>query len=196
MSENEAIASRARSIPLLFFDRVAATPDRRAYQFPVGDEWQWLTWREVDEQAQAIAAGLISLGIAPEERVAILSATRVDWILADLGIMCCGAATTTVYPTSSEDECAYILGDSGSRVVFAENDEQVAKVRASRPQLPDVVKLVTFDGTSDGDWVISLADLEAAGRELLGTDPKVVRRRRSEERRVGKECRSRWSPYH
>jgi long-chain acyl-CoA synthetase len=161
---------------MLFFERVAATPERRAYQFPVGDEWQWLTWREVDEQAQAIAAGLISLGIAPEERVAILATTRVDWILADLGIMCCGAATTTVYPTSSEDECAYILGDSGSRVVFAENDEQVAKVRASQANLPDLMKIVTFDGTGDGDLVITLDELEAAGIELLAKDPDVVRK--------------------
>ncbi len=172
---NEAIASRARSIPVLFFDRVAATPDRRAYQYPDGDEWKWLTWREVDEQAQAIAAGLISLGIAPEERVAILSTTRVDWILADLGIMCTGAATTTVYPTSSEDECAYILGDSGSRIVFAENDEQVAKVQAGKANLPDLIKIVTFDGTSDGDGVMTLDELETAGRELLAKDPDAVR---------------------
>jgi len=173
---DEPITNRAPSIPALFFQRVEQTPEREAYSFPVNEQWQTLTWRQAAERAEAIAAGLISLGIAPEERVAILSATRVEWIFADFGIMCAGAATTTVYPTSSTDEAAYILGDSGSRVVFAENDEQVEKVRASRPQLPDVVKLVTFDGTSDGDWVISLADLEAAGRELLGTDPKVVRR--------------------
>jgi long-chain acyl-CoA synthetase len=172
---HELITNRARSIPALFFERVDATPDRRAYQYPDGDEWKWLTWREVADRAEAIAAGLISLGIAPEERVAILSTTRVDWILADLGVMCTGGATTTVYPTSSNDECAYILGDSGSRIVFAENDEQIAKVRAGLDSLPDLVKIVTFDGTSDGDTVITLAELEEAGLTLLAKDPEVVR---------------------
>jgi len=174
--DDELITKRARSIPVLFFERVAATPDRTAFEFPAGDGWKSMTWREAADRAEAIAAGLISLGIETEERVAILSATRVEWILADIAVMCAGAATTTVYPTSSADEAGYILGDSGSRVIFAETADQVEKVRASKANLPDVIKLVTFDGTSDGDWVITLEELEAAGRELLAKDPEVVRR--------------------
>jgi long-chain acyl-CoA synthetase len=174
---DDVITGRAPSIPALFFQRVEQTPDREAYSFPAGDGWASLNWRQAADRSVAIAAGLIGLGIAAEERVAILSATRVEWILADFGIMCAGAATTTVYPTSSAEEAAYILGDSGSRVVFAENAEQVEKVRAGRALVPDVIKLVTFDGTSDGDWVISVEELEEAGRALLGTDPEVVRTR-------------------
>jgi long-chain acyl-CoA synthetase len=173
---DELATERAKSIPALFFERVAATPDRNAYRYPDGDDWQWITWQQAADQAEAIAAGLLSLGIAPEDRVAILSSTRVEWILADFGVMCAGAATTTVYPTSSADEAGYILGDSGSRVAFVESDEQVQKVRANQATLPDLVKVVTFDGSGDGDWVITLADLEAAGKELLTKDPEVVRR--------------------
>jgi len=173
---DELATKRAKSIPALFFERVAATPDREAYQYPDGDEWPWLTWRQAADRAESIAAGLIGLGIGSEDRVAILAATRVEWVLADFGIMCAGAATTTVYPTSSADEAGYILGDSGSRVVFAESDEQVQKVRANRKTLPDVIKVITFDGSGDGDWVITLADLEAAGQELLAKDPDLVKK--------------------
>jgi len=177
MSEiDQAAMQRARSVPVMFFDRVAATPERDAFQFPVGEKWESLTWRQVADRVKAIAAGLISLGILPEERVAILAATSVNWILADFGINCAGAATTTVYPTSTSDECGYILGDSGSRIVFAETDEHVAMVRDNRASLPDVLKIVTFDGTPDGDWVIGLADLEALGREQLARDADLVDR--------------------
>jgi long-chain acyl-CoA synthetase len=68
----------------------------------------------------------------------------------------------------------YIMSDSGSRIVFAENDEQIAKLRANREALPEVVKVVTFDGTTDGDWVISLADLEQLGAARLAQQPSVV----------------------
>src|SRR3712207_2045910 len=115
MSDADLLApEHASSVPAMFVARVAATPDSEAFRFPVGSSWKSMTWRESADRVYAIAAGLIALGILPEERVAILSTTRVEWILADLGIGCAGAVTTTVYPTSSADECNYILGDSGS----------------------------------------------------------------------------------
>src|SRR5258706_12103836 len=96
-----------RSIPDMFLHRVAETPDRQAFAYPPpGDTGDpvWLTWSQVAERAKAIAAGLHSLGVRPEDRVAILANTRVEWVLADLGIMCAGAATTTVYPTTEPDD--------------------------------------------------------------------------------------------
>ena len=65
---------------------------------------------------------------------------------------------------------AYILRDSGARVVFAEDDEQIAKLRAHRAELPELLKVVSFDGAPDGDWVIGLEALERSGR-----DPTIVR---------------------
>jgi long-chain acyl-CoA synthetase len=123
-----------------------------------------------------IAAGLLALGIQPEDRVAIAASTRVEWILADFGILCAGAATTTVYPTTPAADVAYILADSGTRIVFAEDDEQVAKLEAHRDQLPDLIKVVTFDGTGDSDRVIGLAELERLGRDHLAARPDAVDR--------------------
>src|SRR5664279_4509758 len=118
-----------------------------------------------------------------EQRVAIASGTRLEWILADLAIMASGAATTTVYPTTMTDDLAYILSDSDSRVVFAEDDEQVAKLREKRSELPAITKVVVTDGEADGDWVISLADLEKMGEEYLAKNPAAITDRVAATRR-------------
>ncbi|HYO33954.1 MAG TPA: AMP-dependent synthetase/ligase [Nocardioidaceae bacterium] len=171
------LTGRPPSVGRMFFDRVEKTPDRPAYSFPVGDTWTTITWRESSDRVARIAAGLISLGVAPEERVAIACSTRFEWILADLAIMSAGAATTTVYPSTITEDVAFIIGDSQSRVVFAEDDIQVEKLRSSRDSLPALTTVVTFDGTADGDWVLGLDDLERRGAQLLADDPEVVRRR-------------------
>ncbi len=168
------LKNRPDSVGRMFFDRVTATPAAEAYSFPVDDEWQSVSWQQAGDRVTLLAAGLVALGVDREQRVGIASGTRYEWILADLAIMSAGAATTTVYPTSGADDVAYILGDSASDVVFAEDETQVAKLREKRAELPALTKVVVFDGTSDGDWVITLADLEALGGGLLEEQPTVI----------------------
>jgi long-chain acyl-CoA synthetase len=172
-----AIEGRAPTVAHLFRDRVAASPNGEAFRF-VGDGpgelWESVTWSQVSERAHRLAAGLVALGIGPEDRVAIASSTRYEWALTDLAVMCAGGATTTIYPTTIAPDVSYILSNSGSTVVFAEDDEQVAKLRDRRVDLPRVARVVTFNGTPDGDWVIGLDELEQMGVELLTTNPSVV----------------------
>ncbi len=165
------------SLARMFYDRVAATPGTEAYRYPVGEEWESVTWAQAMEAVKTIAAGLVALGVEPEDRVAIASTTRYKWLLCDLAIICAGAATTTVYPTTRAEDVAYVLDDSGSRVVFAEDDAQIAKLYAQRDEIPHVMKVVTFDGRPDGDWVISMGDLQALGATLLVDVPDVVDQR-------------------
>ena len=97
-----ALDDRPASVGRMFFDRVAATPDREAYRYPSSSAeggWASMTWGETGDRVTKLAAGLIALGVEPEQRVAIASGTRYEWILADLAIMSAGAATTTVYPS-------------------------------------------------------------------------------------------------
>jgi long-chain acyl-CoA synthetase len=171
------IENRAPSVGRQFFDRVEASPEREAYRFPNGDQWESVTWRETGDRVTKLAAGLVALGIEPEQRVGIASATRYEWILADLAIMCAGAATTTVYPTTMGDDVSYILADSECRVVFAEDDEQIAKLTSHKSELPHLTKVVTFEGATDDDWVIGMADLEKLGEDLLASNPEVVQER-------------------
>jgi long-chain acyl-CoA synthetase len=169
------LEGRAANVGRMFLDRVAESPNREAYRYPVGDGgWRSVTWAQTGDRVRRLAAGLVALGIEPEQRVAIASTTRYEWVLADLAIMCAGAATTTVYPSTVGDDVAYILADSDSRVVFAEDDLQVAKVREHGIELPALTKIVTFTGATDGDQVISLEDLEALGEELLTRTPGIV----------------------
>ena len=159
-----------------FYDRVQRSGGREAFRCPDGDAWVSVSWLQVAERVTRLAAGLLALGIEPEQRIGLVSGTRYEWILADLAIMAAGAATTTVYPTTNETDTVYILGDSGARVIFAEDDTQLAKLAADPSLLAGVTKVVTFDGTADGDRVIGLADLEELGRARLDADPDLVTR--------------------
>jgi long-chain acyl-CoA synthetase len=167
-----------RSIPDLVAKRVAATPDKNALGYPTADGGiGWLTWAQVADRTDAIAAGLIGLGVQPEDRVAILSSTRVEWLLADFGIMKAGGATTTVYPTTEPEDTVYILGDSESSVLIAENAEQVAKIDGAN--LPHLRHVALIDGAAASGSAapsITLADLEQRGRDALAADPELVRR--------------------
>src|SRR6478609_20530 len=163
-----------KNVAVQFLDRVAASADHEAYRFPRGETWESVTWRQAGDIVERLAAGLLSLGIQSEQRVGIASATRYEWILADLAVMCAAGATTTVYPTTNAEDTTYILSDAECRVVFAENDEQVAKLTANKAELPHVGKVVTFDGTADGDWVIGLDDLAELGDTYLAEHPGVV----------------------
>ncbi|MDN3022975.1 AMP-dependent synthetase/ligase [Streptomyces sp. S.PB5] len=185
MSDTQTlIENRPPSVATLFLERVSATPDAEAYRYPVPaasgegpDEWKSLSWGQTAERVYAIAAGLIELGVEPEQRVALSSSTRIEWILADLGILCAGAATTTVYPQTNADESAFIVSDSDSRVLFAENAEQLAKAQEKRAELPDLHHVVVFDaeGVETGDWVLTLAELEARGAARLEKDPDLIK---------------------
>ncbi len=170
----DKIENRAPSVARMFLDRIAATPHAEAFRYPHDDGWESVTWQQVGERVQHIAAGLISLAIVPEDRVALASSTRYEWVLADLAVMCAGAATTTVYPTTMAGDVAYIVANSGSRVVIAEDQTQVDKLLAHRAELPDVSMVVIVDGRGDGDWVITLNELEQLGKQLLADSPNAV----------------------
>ncbi|WP_445528552.1 AMP-dependent synthetase/ligase [Streptomyces cyslabdanicus] len=180
------IENRPPSVAALFLERVAATPDAEAYRYPVPassgegpDDWKSLSWAQTAERVYAIAAGLVELGVRPQERVALASSTRVEWLLADLGIMCAGAATTTVYPQTNADESAFILSDSGSRVLVAENAEQLAKAEEKRAELPELHHVVVIDpdGVETSDRVLTLAELERRGAAHLGEHPELIKER-------------------
>jgi long-chain acyl-CoA synthetase len=179
-SSSERLVRKTTSIPQLLARRVQETPDREAYRYPVGEQWRSMTWHQASERVRAIAAGLLSLGLEREQRVGILSNTRVEWLLADLGIMTAAGATTTVYPSSTPEECAYILADSATRFAVVEDGSQLAKLVAHRAELPALAKVILIDAAPSeqlrplGDWVMTLSELEAAGAAELAKDPRAV----------------------
>jgi long-chain acyl-CoA synthetase len=165
-----------RSIPDMFQRRVAATPDAKAFGGPDANENPvWFTWQQIAKRAKDVAAGLTTLGVGAEDRVAVLANTRLEWIIADLGIMCAGAATTTVYPTTEPEDACFILADSGSKVVFAENAAQAGKIDPAA--VPGLSHVVLIDGAADpaaSPTQLTLADLEARGATVLAQQPDLV----------------------
>ncbi|MEI8081765.1 MAG: AMP-binding protein, partial [Actinomycetes bacterium] len=177
----EKLPPPSDSLGQMLIERIAATPDREAFRSPgEGDVWNSLTWKQAGDDIFELAAGLLSLGVELEQRVGIAADTSLEWILADLAVALAGGAVTTVYSSTDAGDVAYILGDSDTRVLFAENEKQLAKVRQEREQLPDLRKVILFHGAgtaADGDWVITLDDLRALGKEKLAADPVCVTER-------------------
>ena len=180
--EMSLVDHRAESVGALFRDRVAATPDRPAYLYarptPEGETWETVSWAQAKGAVYRIGAGLVALGVEPEQRVGIASNTRYEWAIVDLAVMCIGAATTSIYPSTIADDVAFIIADSAAVVVVAENAEQVEKLRGIRDAVPSVATVVVIDPEgvdlgSDG-WVVSLADLDRLGGERLAAEPGVV----------------------
>jgi len=139
--------------------------------------WHDVTFGEVGEIAEEIALGLIDLGLAPGDRIAILCRTRPEWTYCDFGATQAGAVVVPIYPTNSPEECEWVAGDSAARAIFCEDAEQVAKIAAVRAQLPNLAHVIVIDpeaGSAPGE-VISLEDLRARGR---GGDRAELERRR------------------
>jgi long-chain acyl-CoA synthetase len=116
----------------------------------------------VTAQVRAIAGGLLAAGIAPGDRVAIMSRSRIEWTLCDYAILSIGAVTVPIYETSSAEQIGWILLDSGAKAVFCESPQisaTIAGLRESADGLPDLDNLWCFE---DG----GVAQLTAAGRDV------------------------------
>ncbi len=160
-----------QTVPEVLLHRVSATPNNTAYSYPAGSGWKTVSWKEFGDQVKQIAMGLKSLGLTPEQRVAILSGTRYEWIACDMGILCAAGATTTIYPSSLPEDCSYIVSDSDSVFAFAENDEQVKKLMSVKAAMPGLKKIIVIDGKASGDgFCITLQDLQELGKPSSQAD--------------------------
>ena len=126
------------------------------------DEWSDISYAELAVIVREIAAGLLALGVRPGDRVSILSATRSEWTLADLGCLCAGAVVAPIYHTNSPTECHYILDHAESRAVFCEDAQQLAKVERVRSRCHQLQHVITFNNS--GPDTISLEELRRHGR--------------------------------
>ena len=109
-----------------------------------------LSSRAFFEQVRDLSLGLGALGVESGHRVATLSESRPEWLIADFAALTRGAVTVPIYPTLPEAQVRYILADSGACAVVASDETQAAKVRAVWPDLPDLSVLIVVDGAPDG----------------------------------------------
>jgi long-chain acyl-CoA synthetase len=162
-----AAAAPARTLATVVLDAAARHPGT-AMRYPQDGGWQRTSFPDFGADVRAIAKGLIALGVAPGDRVAILSNTRPEWTLADFGAICAGAAVVPVYQTNSPEECQYVLEHSEATTLFCEDAGQLAKLAEIRAALPELRHVIRFEG--EGDDAFTLADLRAAGAEVTDAD--------------------------
>jgi len=136
--------------------------DRPAVSFKRGDEWVDVTYREVGGIVSEVARGLIDLGLEPGDRAAILCSTRPEWTYASFGISSAGGVVVPIYPTNSPEECEWVAGNSESRLLFAEDAEQAAKIAEVRDRLPNLEAVIVLAGEAPD--AITLAELRERGR--------------------------------
>jgi long-chain acyl-CoA synthetase len=157
-SDPRAIAATVAALPGSAADRFG---DRTAARYKVDGEWREITYADVVRAIEETALGLAELGVEPGDRVGILADTRLEWTVASYGISAAGAVVVPVYPTNSARECAWVLGNSETRVVFCENEAQAEKVQQVRDELPDLAHVVSIEpGAGD----LTLDQLRERGR--------------------------------
>ena len=136
-------------------------------------EWLDITYAELWDVVQALALGLVTLDVQVGDRVAILVNTRVEFMVADLAASTVGAIVVPVYPTNSSDECEWVVGDSGAKVIICEDSAQVAKIDEVRSGLPALEHVLIIEGEADG--AVLVADI--AERSRSGGDASELDRR-------------------
>jgi len=157
----------APSLTHVLLDRFQSTPWHVAYEVRDGERWRTWTWDEVGRVVAELSAGLIAIGLQIGDCAAVLAHTRVEWVLADFAVLCARGATTTIYPSSTADDCRYILQDASVRFAIVEDAEQLAKLESVWAELPGLRGIVCIDGDSEDPRVWSWSRLRALGRGWL-----------------------------
>jgi long-chain acyl-CoA synthetase len=157
-SQAKASVATVARLPSSAAERFA---DRVAGSYKSDGEWKEMSYADAGAAIEEIALGLLALGIEPGDRVGILSDTRIEWTLASYGISAAGGVVVPVYPTNSPKECAWVLGNSGARVVFVEDESQRAKIDKVRDELEDVETTIGFE---PGGGDMTLTELREKGR--------------------------------
>ena len=152
------------------FDAAADNPTNVALRRRVGGAWRDVTARQFVDEVRALAKGLIDAGIAAGDRVGVMSKTRYEWTVVDFALFCVGAVVVPIYETSSAEQVAWILGNSGARAIFVETEAHAAIVAEVRADLPELTHVWPFEEDA-------LDTLTAAGSAV--PDEDVERRRRA-----------------
>jgi long-chain acyl-CoA synthetase len=148
--------------------------------------WREVTWGAYWEQVEVVAHGLAALGVEPGDRVAIHSENRPEWLYADVACNAIRAISVGVYPTNPPAEVAYLLADSGTSVLIAEDQEQVDKAVAVKDGLPDLRHIVYIEPRGvrryDDPALLSWAELLELGRRHRAERPGLLDERAAEVR--------------
>ena len=158
------------NVAAVVFSHERDDPGHVIFQRLVDGAWTDVTCAEAAAQIRSAALGLIAEGVQAGDRVAILSATRYEWVILDYAILSVGAVTVPIYETSSAEQVRWVLEDSGSVLAFTETEAHAQMVEELHGELPALRRVVHIE-SSGGNALDELA--EAAGK----ADPAELQRR-------------------
>ncbi len=168
---NPAVLTVADTIAKSFLLAVETRGDRPAIREKTFGIWQPTSWRQWLQISKEIAYALHAIGFRPGDVASIIANAVPEWVFADMGILCAGGVSSGIYPTNSASQVEYLVNDSATKVIFAEDEEQLDKILSCRARCPTLQKIVVFDmeglsGFSD-PMVMSLAEFMALGANHL-----------------------------
>ncbi len=153
------------SIPAIFQNRAATYAERTFIKYKEDGSYVGQSYREFESKVRRVGLGLISLGVAPGDIVAIFAQNSWQWALADLAILSVGAVDAPIYDTNSGEEAAYIINDSGARIAFASDAEHLKRMLDVIDTTPELKKIIVFEDVPASDLVMSLAQLMELGAQ-------------------------------
>src|SRR5262245_5220745 len=136
--------------------------------------WRQVSSRDMESQVRAVAMGLYALDVRAGDRVGILSENRIEWTIADLGALNCGAADTPIYATQAPKQVAYILNDAAVEVLFISNQAQYDRLQDALNGCPKLRVIVSFDRViAPQGKVMSFEDFLGWGRAADEAEPDL-----------------------
>src|SRR3989442_1123081 len=152
----------------MFWSRVDRSGSRPAQQFKRDGRWHTLTWRQAGDVVEELALGLLGLGRQKGDAVGLLSASRVEWVHADMAILSAGCITVPIYPTYPPELIAYVVNDSQVRTLIVEDSVQLAKAleaRSKMERLEQIVVIAGYEPTQPPAMVLTWEMLRRTGRD-------------------------------
>jgi long-chain acyl-CoA synthetase len=154
----------AETLALMFLERVRENPDIvMQYSKDANNVFQPTSYKELQEEIGALAAGLASIGLSRGDRIGLIADNRREWLISDLAILGLGAADVPRGCDATEGELTYILSWSECVITILENEKQLAKIVAHKSEMPGLKKAVLFDAASPE----VLKSAQSAGLEVM-----------------------------
>jgi len=161
-------ADLPETVPALFQHTAERRPDQPALFFKAGERWVPINWSEYGRAVTRLGNALLAEGLHPQDRVAIWSANRPEWQIADLAILHAGLVTVAIYQTLAPDQVKYLLSHSESKVLIVEDAKLFSQVSAMRRELPALQRVILLQGDIPAfeGWAISWEQAMGRGDEF------------------------------
>ena len=156
----------------MFYTNINKSLDKEVIFYKKNNKWKGLTGKDILSLVEKISFSLYVNGLRYQDKIAILSNTSYKWSMCDYGIISMGAVTTTVYPSLMPDQIEFILNDSGSKLVFVEDQMQLEKIKSIFDSCKNLKKIIVMDNSFDGNetYIENFNSFLTSSRELIDSN--------------------------